>query len=273
MKGGDVRSVPLILLMSLFLATHAFAAKGGKLPKVKKQVTTVSHEKPQLESPTDIVAVLSCFGYGYQAEVLINGRDTGIRAGRSESFLLFTQDNKMAKETPPETREKYFILKEGENQIRVDFTKQGSENDMLSIWLEIEGYPAPVFFLHSKSKGSGKVEKKFIVEKGTPKDFKPVYVSDTEEKRSAFVYVSTMGAAIQAILNGQIQHALAGTSGPIPLENIKPGENELVITYKGNPAQAKELRFAIITPQWTQFFVRRTTDSSERTEKFTFAAK
>ena len=265
-----MRSVPLILLMSLFLATHAFAAKGIKLPKLKKPVTKVSKEKPQMEGPTDIVAILSCFGGRYQAKVLINGRDTGIRAGRSESLRLFTQDNKMAKEAPPETRDRYFILKEGENQIQVDFTKQGSERDMLSIWLEIEGYPAPVFFLHSKSKGSGKVEKKFIVEKGTPKDFKPVYVSDAEESRSAFVYVSTMGATLQAILNGQTQHALAGMSGSIPLENIKPGENELVITYKGNPAQAKELRFAIITPQWTQFFVRTATDSPERTETFSF---
>jgi hypothetical protein len=268
-----MRSAPLILLMSLFLATHAFAAKGVRLPKLKKPVTKVTKEKPQMESPTDIVAILSCFGYGYQAKVLINGRDTGIIGGRSESLRLFTQDNKMAKETPPEARDRYFILKEGENQIRVDFTKQGSENDMLSIWLEIEGYPAPIFFLHSKSKDSGKIEEKFIVGKGTPKDFKPVYVSDAEESRSAFVYVSTKGATVQAILNGQIQHTLAGTSGSIPLESIKPGENELVITYKGNPAQAKELRFGIITPQWTQFFVRKMTDSSERTEKFTFTAK
>ena len=268
-----MRSVPLILLMGLFLATHAFAAKGTKLPKVKKPVTKVSHEKPQLESPTDIEAVLSCFGYGYQAKVVINGRDTGIKGGRPESIRLFAQDNKMAKEAPPETREKYFILKEGENQIQVDFTKQGNENDMLSIWLEIEGYPAPIFFLHSKSKATGRVEKKLILGKSTPKDFKPVIVSDAGESRSAFVYVSTLGATVQAVLNGQTQHTLAGMSASIPLENIKLGENELVIHYKGDPAQAKELRFAIITPQWTQFFVRTTTDSSERTEKFTFVAK
>jgi len=165
------------------------------------------------------------------------------------------------------------VLREGENQIHVDFTKQGSGNDTLSISLEIAGYPAPVFFLHSKSKASGKIEKKFTVEKGTPKDFKPVYVSDAEEGRSAFVYVSTMGATVQAILNGQTQHTLARTSGSIPLDSVKSGENELVIHYKGDPAQAKELKFSIITPQWTQFFVRTTTDSSERTDKFTFTAK
>ncbi len=268
-----MRSVPLILLLSLFLATPAFAIKGGKLPKIKKQVTKASPEKPRMESPTDIVAVLSCFGYGYQAKVLINGRDTGIKGGRSESMRLFARDNKMAKEVPPETRDRYFVLKEGENQLQVDFTKQGSGDNALSISLEIERYPAPVFLLHSKSKVTGKIEKKLIVEKGIPKDFRPVYVSDAEETRSAFVYVSTKGAAVEAVLNGQRQHILVGTSGSIFLEDIKSGENELVIRYKGDPAQAKELRFAIITPQWTQFFVRTATDSSERTEKFTFAAK
>jgi hypothetical protein len=260
--------------MSVFLATQTFAGEAMQIAK-QKQKKQVTKEKSQteMEKPKEIEAALSCFGYGYQAKVVINGRDTGVKGGRSESIRLFAQDNKMAKEAPPETRDRYFVLKEGENQIQVDFTKQGSGNDTLSISLAIEGYPAPVFLLHSKSKATGKVEKKLILGKSTPKDFKPVYVSDAEESRSAFVYVSTLGATVQAVLNGQTQHTLAGMSGSIPLENIKLGENELVIHYKGDPAQAKELRFAIITPQWTQFFVRTTTDSSERTEKFTFAAK
>jgi len=267
-----MKSVPLILLMSLFLTTPAFAAKGSKLPKVKKQITK-EKSQTEMEKPKELEAALSCFGYGYQAKVVINGQDTGIRGGRSESMRLFAQNNKMAKEVPPETRSRYFILREGENRIQVDFTKQGSGDDTLSISLEVEGYPAPIFLLHSKSKAAGKVEGKLILERGIPKDFRPVYVADAEESRSAFIHVSTMGATVQAVLNGQTQHILAGTSGSIFLQNIKPGENELVITYKGNPAQGKELRFAIITPQWTQFFVRKTSDSSERTEKFTFAAK
>jgi len=66
---------------------------------------------------------------------------------------------------------------------------------------------------------------------------------------------------------------LGGMMGSTPLDNVKLGKNELVIKYKGDPAMAEELKFAIITPEWTKFFVRKITDSSEKTETFSFTAK
>jgi hypothetical protein len=269
-----MKSAALVLLLTMFFVAHACA--GEPLQVAKRHKKSVSREKSRVETvekPGDMVAVLSCFGYGYTAKVLINGRDTGIKGGKSESLRLFTQESEMAKEAPPEMRERYCILKEGENQIQVDFSKQGSANDTLSISLEIEGYPAPVFLLHSKSKASGKIEKSLIVTRRAPWSFKPVYVSDIEEGRSGFFHVSTMGVILTVTLNGQPLQTLAGLSGSIPLENIQPGKNELVISYQGDPTQVKELRFAIVTPQWTEFFSRTITGFSARTEKFTFGAK
>jgi len=127
--------------------------------------------------------------------------------------------------------------------------------------------------LYSKSRASGTVEKTITLQKNVPKDFKPVYVSDHGENRSAFVHVSTMHTTVTPILNGEKEMTLGGMMGSIPLDNVKLGKNELVIKYKGDPAMAEELKFAIITPEWTKFFVRKITDSSEKTETFSFTAK
>ena len=60
--------------------------------------------------------------------------------------------------------------------------------------------------------------------------------------------------------------------GSVPLENVPSGKNGLVIKYEGNPAEAKELRYAIVTPEWVKFNVRKITDRSEKSETFTFSA-
>ena len=98
-----------------------------------------------------------------------------------------------------------------------------------------------------------------------------MYVSDEGENRSAFVHVSTMGTTVTPVLNGR-QEMTLGMMGSVPLENVPSGKNELVIKYEGNPAEAKELRYAIVTPEWVKFNVRKITDRSEKSETFTFSA-
>ncbi len=220
----------------------------------------------------DLMAVLSCFGYGYKVSVVINGVPTTIKGGKSESMRLFNQDNEMAKSAAPEMK-KLFILKPGANQIQIEFKKEGGANDKLTLSLELEGYPAPVFLLYSAKKPSGKVNTSVILQKAVPQNFKPVFVSDEGENRSAFVHVSTMDAAVTPILNGVKGMTLAGMPGSIPLEGQKPGKNELVVTYKADPSSTKELRFAVITPEGARFITKKITDPSEKEERFSFNAK
>ncbi len=220
----------------------------------------------------DLMAVLSCFGYGYKVSVVINGVPTTIKGGKSESMRLFNQDNEMAKSAAPEMK-KLFILKPGANQIQIEFKKEGGANDKLTLSLELEGYPAPVFLLYSAKKPSGKVNTSVILQKAVPQNFKPVFVSDEGENRSAFVHVSTMDATVTPILNGVKGMTLAGMPGSIPLEGQKPGKNELVVTYKADPSSTKELRFAVITPEGARFITKKITDPSEKEERFSFNAK
>ncbi len=220
----------------------------------------------------DLMAVLSCFGYGYKVSVVINGVPTSIKGGKSESMRLFNQDNEMAKSAAPEMK-KLFILKPGANQIQIEFKKEGGANDKLTLSLELEGYPAPVFLLYSAKKPSGKVNTSVILQKAVPQSFKPVFISDEGENRAAFIHVSTMDATVTPILNGIKGMTLAGMPGSIPLEGQKPGKNELVVTYKADPSSTKELRFAVITPEGAQFITKKITDPSEKEERFSFNAK
>ena len=225
-----------------------------------------------MNSDNDLMAVLSCFGYGYKVAVVINGVPTSIKGGKSESMRLFNQDNEMAKSAAPEMK-KLFILKPGTNQIQIEFKKEGGANDKLTLSLELAAYPAPVFLLYSAKKPSGKVTASVILPKAIPQNFKPVFISDEGENRSAFIHVSTMDATVTPILNGVKGMTLAGMPGSIPLEGQKPGKNELVVTYKADPSSTKELRFAVITPEGAQFITKKITDPSEKEERFSFNAK
>ena len=252
-----MKHIFIACFVSLLLASNAFAERKGGAG---------------MNPDNDLMAVLSCFSYGYKVSVVINGVPTSIKGGKSESMRLFNQDNEMAKSASPEM-EKLFILKPGANQIQIEFKKEGSANDKLTLSLELEAYPAPVFLLFSSKKPSGKVSTSVILQKGVPQNFKPVFISDEGENRSAFVHVSTMDATVTPILNGVKGMTLAGMPGSIPLEGQKPGKNELVVTYKADPSSTKELRFAVITPEGAQFITKKITDQSEKEEKFSFNAK
>jgi hypothetical protein len=252
-----MKRIFIVCFVSLFLACNAFAErKGGS----------------GMNPDNDLMAVLSCFGYGYKVSVVINGVTTSIKGGKSESMRLFNQDNEMARSAAPEMK-KLFILKPGTNQIQIEFKKEGGANDKLTLSLELEAYPAPVFLLYSAKKPSGKVTTSVILQKAVPQNFKPVFISDEGENRSAFIHVSTMDATVTPILNGVKGMTLAGMPGSIPLEGQKPGKNELVVKYKADPSSTKELRFAVITPEGAQFITKKITDPSEKEERFSFNAK
>jgi len=251
-----MRRACIILLPGVLLALNAFA--GGK-------------EMPSVNAPTDIGAILSCFGYGYKVKVVINGVLLNVKGGGSEALRLFNQDNELAKQVAPHMKS-LFVLKPGENQIQVEFTRERTDNTGLTVSLHPEGYPAPVFVLYSKSKASGKAESTFTVQAQAPQDFQPVYVSDAGINKSAFVAVTTENATVTPILNGEPQMTLAGLSGLVPLEGVRTGKNELVVKYQADPAETKELRFAVVTPEGAKFLVRKITDSSPKEEAFSFTA-
>jgi hypothetical protein len=252
-----MKRIFIICFVSLFLASNAFAErKGGS----------------GMNPGNELMAVLSCFGYGYTVSVAINGVPTSIKGGKSESMRLFNQDNEMAKNASPEMK-KLFILKPNANQIQIEFKKEGGANDKLTLSLELEGYPAPVFLLYSAKKPLGKVNTSVVLQKAVPQNFKPVYISDEGENRSAFIHVSTMDATVTPILNGIKGMTLAGMPGSIPLEGQKPGKNELIVKYKADPSSTKELRFAVITPEGARFITKKITDPSEKEERFSFNAK
>lgn len=66
---------------------------------------------------------------------------------------------------------------------------------------------------------------------------------------------------------------LGGTPGLVPLENVKAGKNELVVKYQADPAETRELRFAVVTPEGAKFLVRKITDKSAKEETFSFTVQ
>ncbi|OHD67471.1 MAG: hypothetical protein A2W19_03325 [Spirochaetes bacterium RBG_16_49_21] len=250
-----MKGIIIACFISLLIVFDAFAEK--KEPGVKQR--------------NDIMATLSCFAYGYKVSVKISGVATSIKGGKSESIRLFNKDHEMMQSASPEMR-KLFILKSGENRIQVEFKKTGKAIDRLTLSLEIENYPAPVFLLYSAKKPEGKINKVVIIEKNVPTNFKPVYFSDEGENRSAFVHVSSMDAAVTPFLNGVRGMTLSGMPGSIPLDGVKPGKNQLVIKYTASP-QAGRFKFAVVTPEWVKFFNRNITDQSEKEETFSFNVK
>lgn len=157
-----------LLVVSVCLAL--LAAMPAMSGPQKKEKTMGENE--------EIMAVLSCMGYGYKVKVLVNGVDLGITGGKSESKRLFDKDNEMAKQATPEIRQKNFMLVHGQNSIVVEYSRTGkAPDDSLDLTLEMENYPAPLFKLTSK-KPSGKVEKSLMIQSAVPAGFKTVTVAE-----------------------------------------------------------------------------------------------
>lgn len=215
------------------------------------------------------IAILSCFGYGYKVEAKINGADTGIKGGQSEEKRLFYKTSALAKKAPDFIK-KNFILNKGENQIQVAFTKNEKNTDLtFYVWLQSE--PFPSFLLYSAAKSQDKIDKKFIIDSPLPKDFKPLIITDAGENKAVLIFVSTP-ATVEATLNGKGGTSILGMTGPIVLENIKQGKNNLTVNYKADPAETKEVKIAIVTPEWLKIINTKATGKAV-TEEFVFEVK
>lgn len=215
-------------------------------------------------------AILSCFGYGYKAGVLINGAETNIRGEKSEEMRLFYESSKLASEAPAAIK-KFFLLNKGENRIQAEFEKTGASGGLtLYVWLESE--PVPSFFLHTRNKDRGRLDKKFIMKSPLPKDFRPVVISDAGENKAVLIFVANP-AVVEATLNDKSGPYIGGTIGPIVMENVKSGKNDLTVTYQADPTATKEIRIGIVTPEWTRFISKKVTGTTVTTEKFIFKVK
>lgn len=83
-------------ILSLAAFTLAFIAVGP--------LNAVASE-PELD------VVLAVFGYGYKVKVLVNGADTGVQGGKSESKRLFNTSHPMAAKASADIRASHFLLK------------------------------------------------------------------------------------------------------------------------------------------------------------------
>ena len=129
--------------------------------------------EPELE------AVLSVMGYGYKVKVLVNGADTGVQGGKSESKRLFNQGHPMVAKASPDIRASHFLLRPGANEIAIEYSKTDPKaTDRLEITLQADGYPQPLLQLVNRDKPSDKLTVKLQIEKAAPAGFKPVAIGD-----------------------------------------------------------------------------------------------
>ena len=145
------------------LALVALAARGAGAPV------------PEVE------AVLSVMGYGYSVKVLVNGVDTGVQGGKSESKRLFGKTHPMMAKAAPAVRARHFLLLPGANEIVIEYSRTDPKTgDRLEITLEADGYPKPLLQLVDRQKPSDKLSVSVQVEKTAPAGFKPVFLGEAK---------------------------------------------------------------------------------------------
>lgn len=272
-KGGGKMSAPIFtvrLLSSILFITYM--AGGGPVAQAAEKKATDGKTERREKMSDESMAALSCFGYGYKLKVLVNGVDVGVAGGKSENRRLFAADSPTASQAPPEMRKKSFVLKKGENTISIEFTKQSDDkNDRMEISLEMDGYPAPLFFLQGRLKPSGKVEKSFVVSDVPPADFKPVFVTDQGDGKAVLVHMSSLSTSMTPVLNGKSGMTISDMPGTTVLDNFVSGKNELVLKYSGKAGV--EAKFCVITPEGVKFLAKKITGQSEASESFQFVVK
>ncbi|MCI0503094.1 hypothetical protein L0Y65_00110 [Candidatus Micrarchaeota archaeon] len=218
-----------------------------------------------------IAGIISCWGYGYSVRMRINGKDAGLAGGGSEGARVFSPEHEMYGEAPPAIREKLFILKEGKNEISVEFRKASeNESEYLQIAIELEGYPAPVFLLHSRSKASGTLKSGVEMHAAAPEGFRPIFITDAGQDGGAFVHVEASNCSVTPSLNGREGMTLM-MRGQVVLDNLNPGKNELALRYSGTSGE--ELKLALVCPKWMKVITRKIADETEKTETFSFSTQ
>ena len=140
----------------------------------------VALSTPAAAAEPEISAGLSVMGYGHAVKVLVNGADIGITGGKSQAMRLFNQGHPWGAKASPAQRARNFVLKPGENEIVIEFTREPKAADRLTIELQAEGYPGPLLDLTSTARAAGKHVLKLRIEPKAPKDFKPVVITDAK---------------------------------------------------------------------------------------------
>ena len=84
----------------------------------------------------DLMGAMDVMAYGYRVAVSINGVDMGIKGGKSESARLFGTEHSMVSQFPEEMK-RLACLKEGANEIRVDYERLKDE-DSTGLTIEIK---------------------------------------------------------------------------------------------------------------------------------------
>ncbi len=125
---------------------------------------------------------IDSYAYGYHVKVAINGTPLKVIRGKGQQATrLFGIDHPLKAQVPPDQTD-IFVLKEGENTIAIEFEKQEEAPSALQIKLEVpDRYTVPLFQLVSKTLKSGKIEKKFSIEKKMPPQFKTLAVGDEKQ--------------------------------------------------------------------------------------------
>ena len=143
-------------------------------------VLAVALAAPAGAAEPELNAVLSVMGYGHTVKVIVNGADTGITGGKSQSMRLFNKGHPWLAKASTDMRARNFVLVPGTNEVTIEFTRDPKANDRLTIELEAEGYPGPLLKLTNQGTASGKHVVKLQIEAKAPKDFKPVVMSDSK---------------------------------------------------------------------------------------------
>jgi len=142
-------------------------------------VAVIATANPAAAGDDQLRGFVDSFGYGYAVSVSVNGTPVKVITGDGQQATrLFGTDHPMRAQSPPEMAD-LFILREGENTIIVEFQKKEDSQNPLQVKLEVpDRYSQPLFHLTSSGRASGKVEKKIIIEKKQPPDFKTIVVND-----------------------------------------------------------------------------------------------
>jgi len=135
---------------------------------------------PARAAEPELNVMLSVMGSGYTVKVLVNGADTGITGGKSQSMRLFNKGHPWLVKAPPEARSRYFVLESGANEVAIEFNREANATNQLMVRLEAEGYPQPLLELTNTGTASGKHVVKLKIEPKAPADFKPVIITDAK---------------------------------------------------------------------------------------------
>ena len=115
----------------------------------------------------ELMGAMDVMAYGYKVTVSINGIDVGITGGRSQSARLLGTDHPMVSSLPEELKH-LACLKEGANEIQVDYQRLKDEDSTgLTIELRSEeqfGTDECLFSFHEEPDAgdeSGSVTKSF----------------------------------------------------------------------------------------------------------------